>query len=130
MDFSDKELKVLLQALYRFRGEVSGATQAEQNKFGSVQTVIGKIEAEVGPLRPERTRFDLDMEESLSVLKTGHAGVGAAARGKAKSAEAPEAAKKVGKVAKAKAALDKGAAGPKVKKGIGAAKAGPARKAK
>jgi anti-sigma regulatory factor (Ser/Thr protein kinase) len=63
MDFSDKELKVLLQALYRFRGEVSGASQSEQNKLGFVTSVIDKIEVKVGgpsrpshPLRPRDGR--------------------------------------------------------------------------
>ena len=46
MDFSDKELRVLLQALYRFRGEVSGASQSEQNKLTLVASVIDKIEDE------------------------------------------------------------------------------------
>jgi len=74
MDFSDKELKVLLQALYRFRGEVSGASQSEQNQLGAVSSVIDKIEAQVGPITAERTRFDREMEESLSVLATGRMG--------------------------------------------------------
>ena len=49
MDFNDKELRVLLQALYRYRGEVSGASQSEQNKFTLVASVIDKIEDEGGP---------------------------------------------------------------------------------
>jgi hypothetical protein len=71
MDFSDKELKVLLQALYRFRGEVSGASQSEQNKAVVVNSVIGKIEDKVGPIKSERTRFDREMDESLAILSTG-----------------------------------------------------------
>jgi len=71
MDFSDKELKVLLQALYRFRGEVSGASQSEQNKLGLVSSVIDKIEEKTGPARAEHTQFDEEMAKSLSVLATG-----------------------------------------------------------
>jgi hypothetical protein len=99
MDFSDKELRILLQALYRFRGEVSGASQSEQNKLGLVAAVIDKIEGRVGPVKAERTRFDREMEESLSVLATGRMGVA-----KEKSR------------AKAQAELDKASPAPKVKK--------------
>lgn len=98
MDFSDKELKVLLQALYRYRGEVSGATQSEQNKFGLVVSVIDKIETKVGPLKAERTGFDREMDESLAILKTGKMGVA--------------------KSAKAKGDLDNADDAPKVKKGV------------
>jgi hypothetical protein len=105
MDFSDKELKVLLQALYRFRGEVSGASQSEQNKLGLVSSVIGKIEDKVGPAKAERTSFDVEMARSLAVLSTGRAG---AAR---KDAE-----------------LDKAAASPKVKKASPAKAAAKAKK--
>ena len=75
MDFSDKELKVLLQSLYRLRGEVSGASQSEQNRLELVVSVIDKIESKVGPIKSERTRVDRDMDESLSVLKTGKMGL-------------------------------------------------------
>lgn len=71
MDFTKEEQKILLQALYRFRGDVSGASQSEQNKYALVEAVIGKIEREAGPLSPERTRFDREMEENLSVLARG-----------------------------------------------------------
>ncbi|NOY08816.1 MAG: hypothetical protein GXP33_08230 [Spirochaetes bacterium] len=71
MDFTEKELKILLQSLTRYRGEVAGATQAERNRLESVEKVIGKIEGEIGPLKAERTPFDREMEESLSVLKKG-----------------------------------------------------------
>ncbi len=110
MDFSDKEMRVLLQALYRFRGEVSGASQSEQNKFALVAAVIGKIEDKVGPLKPERTGFDREMDESLAILTTGR-------MGQAKSA-------------KASAELDNAGGAPKVKTGAstGAAKAKPAAK--
>jgi hypothetical protein len=101
MDFSDKELKVLLQALYRFRGEVSGASQSEQNKFGLVVSVIDKIETKVGPLTAERTRFDREMDESLAILKTGKM-----------------------RAAKGGADLDKAGGAPKVKSGAGAPRAG------
>ena len=108
MDFSDKELKVLLQALYRFRGEVSGASQSEQNKLGLVSSVIDKIEAKAGgPVKAPVTRFDREMEESLAVLSTGRAG---AAKAKAR--------------ANAEADLDKAPAAPKVKK-AGSPKAAP-----
>ncbi len=71
MTFTKEEQKVLLQALYRFRGDVSGASQSEQNKYALVEAVIEKIEREAGPLSPERTRFDREMEENLSVLARG-----------------------------------------------------------
>ena len=106
MDFSDKELKVLLQALYRFRGEVSGASQSEQNKFGLVASVIDKIETKVGPLTAERTRFDREMDESLAVLKTGKMGAG--------------------KATKAQSDLDKAVDLPKAKKGADVGAAGKA----
>ena len=122
MDFNDKELKVLLQALYRFRGEVSGASQSEQNKLGLVSSVIDKIEVKVGgPVKAPQTRFDREMEENLAVLATGRTG---ATKAKAQ--------------ANAEADLDKAAAAPKVKKtaskkapaakASGAKKAGPGKK--
>jgi hypothetical protein len=123
MDFSDKELKVLLQALYRFRGEVSGASQTEQNKFGVVSSVIDKIESKVGPLKVERTRFDREMDESLSILATGRMGAAKAARETREKAEldkemsAPKVMKGAGKSAGPKPAAAKG------KKSAGAAKA-------
>jgi hypothetical protein len=83
MDFSDKEMKVLLQALYRYRGEVSGASQSEQNRYGIVLSIIDKIEGEVGPATAERTRFDEEMARSLSVLSTGRTGSGELDKGKA-----------------------------------------------
>ena len=99
MDFSDKELTVLLQALYRFRGEVSGASQSDQSKLGLVTSVIDKIEVKVGgPVKPPLTRFDREMEENLSVLTTGRTG---ATRAKAQ--------------ANAQADLDKADAASKVK---------------
>jgi hypothetical protein len=113
MDFTREEQKILLQALYRFRGDVSGASQSEQNKYALVEGVISKIEDESGPLKAERTRFDREMEENLSVLGRG----GGRPR---------------------KADLDNGAAPPKVESGTRArkragasakaAKAAPARK--
>jgi hypothetical protein len=113
MDFSDRELKVVLQALYRLRGEVSGVTQTEQNKRSTVEAVIGRIEGKVGPLSSEKTNFDREMEESLSVLKTGHARVK-----KARTEETEEpAAKKT--AAKAKAPAEKKTA-PKAKKDVAA----------
>jgi hypothetical protein len=111
MDFSDKELKVLLQALYRFRGEVSGASQSEQNQLGMVNAVIDKVEERVGPIKAERTGFDREMEENLSVMQTGKMGV----------------AKKM----KAAQKLDSAAESPKVKKASPAkAPAKPAAKTK
>jgi hypothetical protein len=110
MDFSDKELRILLQALYRFRGEVSGASQSEQNQLGVVNSVIGKVEERVGPIKAERTGFDREMEENLSVMQTGKMGVA-----KAKNAQK----------------LDSAAESPKVKKGSPAkAQAKPTAKAK
>jgi len=73
MEFTREEEKILLQALYRFRGDVSGASQSEQNKYAMVERVIGKIERDAGPLSAERTQFDREMEESLSVLARGGA---------------------------------------------------------
>jgi hypothetical protein len=93
MDFSDKELKVLLQALYRFRGEVSGGSQSEQNKLGLVSSIIDKIEVKTGPARAEHTLFDEEMAKSLSVLATGRTSS-----------------------SKAGSELDKGDSSPKVKK--------------
>lgn len=127
MDFSDKELKVLLQSLYRFRGEVSGASQSEQNKLGLVATVIDKIEAKVGPLTAERTRFDREMDESLAILKTGKMGAAKAAKAKAQAetdaANAASAAKSGAAKAKPKAAKAKtSATEPKTKKASGVSK--------
>jgi hypothetical protein len=125
MDFNDREMKVLLQALHRYRGEVSGATQEEQNKYASVEAVIAKIEGKLGPMRSEKTRFDREMDESLSVLRTGRAGL---AKGRQPPPEEPAAAKAAGAAPagkKSKGALDKGASPPKVKAGapkLGAAK--------
>jgi len=73
MEFTREEERILLQALYRFRGDVSGASQSEQNKYAMVEEVIAKIEKKSGPLAAERTRFDREMEESLSVLARGGA---------------------------------------------------------
>jgi hypothetical protein len=107
MDFTKEEQRILLQALYRFRGDVSGASQSEQNKYALVESVIARIEEESGPLTAERTRFDREMEENLSVLARG--------------GEWPS-----------KAALDKEAAAPKVESraGASAARAGAAKAAK
>lgn len=69
MEFAAKELKVLLQALYKQRGYVSGASQAERNTLGTVQKIIDKIEKEIGPLKPAKTVFDREMEKGLSALK-------------------------------------------------------------
>jgi hypothetical protein len=71
MDFQKKELKMLLQALYHYRGKVSGATQSERHKLETVQGIISKIEEDIGPLTPELTPFDKQMEEALSILKKG-----------------------------------------------------------
>jgi hypothetical protein len=69
MEFAAKELKVLLQALYKQRGYASGASQAERNTLATVQKIIEKIEGEIGPLKPARTVFDKEMDKSLSSLK-------------------------------------------------------------
>ncbi len=71
MEFTEKELKIVLQAVNRYLGEISGATQAERNRMEAVKKIKDKIEGEIGPLKPELTPFDKKMEESLSVLKTG-----------------------------------------------------------
>jgi len=104
MDFTREELRILLQALYRFRGDVSGASQSEQNKYALVEGVIGKIEEESGPFAAERTRFDREMEENLSVLGRGGAwpkraeldngGATSKVEGKARAAEPRPKAKK------------------------------------
>ncbi|HUW40238.1 MAG TPA: hypothetical protein VMV90_04460 [Rectinemataceae bacterium] len=118
MDFSDRELKVVLQALYRFRGEVSGFSQTEQNKLGLVEDVIGKLEGKVGPVKAEKTRFDREMEESLAVLSTGRAGTAKAAAAAKKAPAAPKPANGADKAAPKRASkLDKSAAAPKVKGG-------------
>ena len=110
MDFSDKEMRVLLQALYRYRGEVSGASQSEQNKSALVASVIEKIEATAGPLTAERTRFDREMDESLAILRTGMMATA--------------------KPAKAAGDLDKPVATPKVKGSAVKASSAPKAKAK
>lgn len=101
MDFSDKEMRVLLQALYRYRGEVSGASQSEQNKSALVASVIEKIEAKAGPLTAERTRFDREMDESLAILKTGKMGSAKAAKEAGELDKAGAAPKVKGRAAKA-----------------------------
>jgi hypothetical protein len=133
MDLSDKELKVLLQALYRFRGEVSGASQSEQNKLALVASVVEKIESKVGPLKSERTGFDREMEESLSVLKTGRMGVSKATKARAELDKRVDAPKVKGKAAAAEAKPRAGKAKkaatepPKAKKASGPSKAGSAK---
>ena len=108
MDFSDKEMRVLLQALYRYRGEVSGASQSEQNKSALVVSVIEKIEATAGPLTAERTRFDREMDESLAILRTGMMGT-------AKQAKAAGELDKPGATPKVKGSAAKAASAPKAK---------------
>ena len=129
MDFNDKVLKVLLQALYRFRGEVSGGSQSEQNRLELVASVIDKIESKVGPIKPQKTQFDREMEESLAVLATGKAGAA-----KAKAApklDKDEDAPKVKRVGTTKTAgKSPRAAAPKAAKTSGPSKAGSARTAK
>ena len=63
--------------------------------------MIDKIEAKVGPLKAERTRFDREMDESLSILATGRMGAAKAARETREKAE-----------------LDKETSAPKVMKGV------------
>lgn len=128
MDFSDKELKVLLQALYRFRGEVSGASQSEQNKLELVSSIVDKIEGKVGPVKAEHTSFDEEMARSLAVLSTGRTG----SAGKAAALDKGEAPPKVKKApskrassAAAKAAGRGGAAPRAASKASGPKKAGP-----
>ena len=69
MDFNEKELKLALQALYRLRGDVAGASQEERNKLDSVEKLIGKIENAVGPAKPEKTKFDREIEKDLASAK-------------------------------------------------------------
>jgi hypothetical protein len=69
MDLADKELKVVLASLYRYRGEVSGASQEERNKLESVEALIAKIEAKVGTLKAPPTAFDREMGESLKSIR-------------------------------------------------------------
>ena len=124
MDFSDKELKVLLQALYRFRGEVSGASQSEQNQLGMVNAVIDKVEERVGPIKAERTGFDREMEENLSVMQTGKMGVA-----KTRAAQKLDSAAESPKVKKASPAKAPAKPTAKAKKISGiASKAGVANK--
>jgi hypothetical protein len=68
MEFSDRELKTMLQSLYRFRGEVSGPSQSERNKLDAVEDIIAKIEGKVGVLKSEKTAFDREIAEHLSVI--------------------------------------------------------------
>jgi len=65
MDFVEKELRIILQSLYRYRGDVSGASQEERNRFEAVEKVIKKIEEKTGPIVAEKTAFDREMESSL-----------------------------------------------------------------
>lgn len=116
MDFSDTEMKVLLQALYRYRGEVSGASQSEQNKSALVGSVIEKIEAKAGKLTAERTRFDREMDESLAILKTGK-------MGSAKSAKEEDELDKAGAAPKVKGSAVKAASASKAKAKAPSAKA-------
>jgi hypothetical protein len=128
MDFSDKELKVLLQALYRFRGEVSGASQSEQNKLEIVSSIVDKIEGKVGPVRAEHTRFDEEMARNLAVLSTGRAS-SAGKAGEFDKGESPPKVKKASSSrassAAAKAAGRGGAAPRTASKTSGQKKAGP-----
>lgn len=119
MDFSDKELKILLQALYRFRGEVSGASQSEQSKLALVASVIAKIESKIGPLTAERTRFDREMDESLAILKTGKMGLAKAAKAKVELDKAGDATKVKKGAVKAKSSATEP---PRTKKASGASK--------
>jgi hypothetical protein len=137
MDFTKEEQRILLQALYRFRGDVSGASQSEQNKYALVESVIARIEEESGPLTAERTRFDREMEENLSVLARGGEWPSKAALDKEAAAPkvesragagAARAAKKPVKGKKAAPAARTGAAKPASKKG--APKAGAAKGAR
>jgi hypothetical protein len=66
MDFSQRELKLVLSSLYRFRGEVSGVSQAERNKLANVEKLIDKIEAETGPMKISVTSFDREIERGLA----------------------------------------------------------------
>ncbi len=68
MEFTARELKMLLSALYKFRSEVSGFSQAERGKLEQAEAVISKIESEIGPLKAEKTVFDRQMEENLSSI--------------------------------------------------------------
>jgi hypothetical protein len=129
MVFTKEEQRILLQALYRFRGEVSGASQSEQNKYAMVEEVIAKIEDESGPLTAERTRFDREMEENLSVLARGGDWP---ARGELdKAAAAPKvesrAGAAAGKAGGKAAARKKPAPAAKASKKAGAPKAGGAK---
>jgi len=117
MNFTKEEQRILLQALYPFRGEVSGASQSEQNKYAMVELVISKIEDESGPLTVEKTRFDREMEENLSVLARGG---GWPARGELDKEAAPPKVESRTKAAGGKAA----AKAPARKKAAPAAKAG------
>jgi len=132
MDFSDKELKVLLQALYRFRGEVSGGSQSEQNKLGLVSSIIDKIEEKAGPVRAEHTLFDEEMAKSLSVLATGR--TSASKKGveldkgdsapKVKNASSPRAAQAKSPTAKKSASAASKAPKARAAKATGLKKAG------
>jgi hypothetical protein len=129
MVFTKEEQRILLQALYRFRGEVSGASQSEQNKYAMVEEVISKIEDESGPLTVERTRFDREMEENLSVLARGG---GRTARGALdKEAAAPKVESRTraaaGKAAGKTVARKKPEPAAKAGKKAGAPKAGGAK---
>jgi hypothetical protein len=66
MELTQKELKLALQSLYRFRGEVSGVSQSERNKLANVERLIAKIEEGIGPLKVTITSFDREIEKGLA----------------------------------------------------------------
>jgi hypothetical protein len=100
MDLSQRELKLVLSSLYRFRGEVSGVSQSERNKLANVEKLIDKIEAETGPMKISVTSFDREIEKGLA--STGLARKEKPAAPKARAKPAGAAAKKA--VAASKAA--------------------------
>lgn len=91
-----------------------------------VERVIGKIEREAGPLSAERTKFDREMEESLSVLSRG--GAWPPAAGELDKAPSPPKVESRARAPSGKAAIPRRA--PAKAKAKAGAKAPAAKKAK
>jgi hypothetical protein len=124
MEFSEKELRILLQSLYRLRSDVSGASQEERNRLSNVETIVARIESVIGPPEREDSYFDRAMSKMLASIVPARV-MGAAAKAKA---EGGSAAKAGAKGAAKKVATKKPAAKAAAKKPSGAKKA-PAKKA-
>lgn len=131
MNFTDKELRIILQSLYRLRSDVSGASQVERNRFENVESIVNKIEEAVGSLTPEDTPFDREMGAALAKgINVGVAKTAKPVPAKARKVLAKPASPNAKVAAKPKTAIKQktvAAVQPKTNAG---AKAKPAAKAK